>query len=186
MDDATPGGTPPTLAAGVCVARFELLVPVGRTASTWLARERKGAGERLVALRIVLPPLAEDARFVEMVRQEVKLAARLAHTNVAPVLEAGDYGSIPYVASEWVPGETFGDLLAAAESAGRSVPPGVVLRILADVCAGLHAAHLLRDASGALLNVVHGDLTLGDVVIGPDGVSRVVGFGFAKARARLA
>ena len=186
MDDATPGGTPPTLAAGVRVARFELLLPVGRNASTWLARERRATSERQVALRIVLPPLAEDARFVEMMQKEVKLATRLAHTNVAQVLEAGDYGSIPFVVSEWVPGETLGDLLGAAESASRTVPAGVLLRILADVCAGLHAGHLLRDSAGALLNVVHGDLTAGSIVIGPDGISRVLGFGFAKARARHA
>jgi len=59
-----------------------------------------------------------------------------------------------------------------------------MLRIVADACAGVHAAHLLRDRDGTLLNVVHGDIAPASLVISPAGDTRVRGFGFAKARAR--
>ena len=61
---------------------------------------------------------------------------------------------------------------------------GIVLRVLADVCAGLHAAHLLRDRSGNLLNVVHGDVSPASIVVGTNGSARVVDLGLLKAKAR--
>src|SRR5262249_667700 len=64
------------------------------------------------------------------------------------------------------------------------LPPAIVLRVVADACAGLHAAHLLRDRGGKLLNVVHGDASSRTIVVGVDGVTKVTGFGIAKARAR--
>ncbi len=67
---------------------------------------------------------------------------------------------------------------------GVQMPTAITLRILADGCAGLHAAHLLRDRNGALLNVVHGDVSAASLVIGSNGVTRVIDLGLRKAKAR--
>src|SRR5262249_41954901 len=60
------------------------------------------------------------------------------------------------------------------------LPPSVAVRILLDACAGLHAAHELRDDDGQLLGLVHRDISPQNVLVGVDGVARLVDFGIAK------
>jgi serine/threonine protein kinase len=188
----SPAALPvPERMVGSRVGRYELVVGVREddAGSVWLAREIGGArGERLVALRFPSPSLSVDPRFRELLRQEVKGATAVTHASVAQVLELGgdaDKGTL-FVASEWVEGETFADLRAATNDKRVRIPLAIVLRILADACAGLHAAHLLRDRNGGLLNVVHADVSPRSLVVGKDGVARVIDLGFAKAKARHA
>jgi eukaryotic-like serine/threonine-protein kinase len=196
-----PGSRPSsfaTFAPGRKIGPFEiaLLVREDDAGSAWLASEKTAAGtERLVALRTAAPTLGADERFCALLRQEVKLATGVAHPNVAQVLGVGDEtGAIPsgprseslFVASEWVDGESFADLRAAASAKRVRIPQAIALRILADACAGLHAAHLLRDRSGGLLNVVHGDVSPRSIVIAASGEAKVIDLGFMKARARHA
>src|SRR5580698_2922695 len=98
MDEAAKGKVPP-LAPGARIDRYELVVLVREddAGCVWLAREKTAAAERLVALRFASPALAGDARFRELLRQEVKLASGVAHPNVAQVLELGDADGIPFV-----------------------------------------------------------------------------------------
>src|SRR5580704_2655383 len=154
MDEPAKAKVSP-LVPGARIDRYELVVLVREddAGCVWLAREKTAASaERLVALRFASPALAEDERFRELLRQEVKLASGVAHPNVAQVLELGDADGIPFVASEWVEGDTLADLRAAASAKKVTIPTGFILRIAADTCAGLHAAHLLRDQNGGLLN----------------------------------
>ncbi len=188
--DTLPDSLP--LAAGTRLGRYDLAVAVREddAGSVWLAREpTAGGSERLVALRIASRALALDSRFRELLRQEVKLARGAAHASLAQVLELGGAasaldGSALYVASEWVDGETLADLRAAVAASRVRIPLAITLRILADALAGLHAAHLLRERGGGLLNVVHADVSARSLVVGKDGVARVVDLGFMKARAR--
>ena len=196
MDEASPAGTPPPSARsprsvrGARVGRYELvfLVREDGAGSVWLAREKTPTGaERLVALRVVSPTLAGDERFRDLLRQEVKLASTVSHPNVAQVLELErDVDGTLIVASEWVEGESLADLRAATRAKKVAIPPAIILRVLADAAAGLHAAHLLRDRNGGLLNVVHGDLSPKSIVIATSGAARVIDLGFTKAVARHA
>jgi serine/threonine protein kinase len=196
MDEASTG-TPASQArpggdarARARVGRYELVLRMSEdgAGSVWLAREKIPTGaERIVRLRIVSPTLAADERFRDILRQEVKLASGLSHPSVAQVLEfqREDDGTL-IVVSEWVEGESLAELRAATGAKKVAIPPGVVLRILADACAGLHAAHLLRDRNGGLLNVVHGDLSPKSILVGTNGAARVLDLGFMKAVARHA
>ena len=197
-DDSMVAHEPP-FAPGGRIGRYELalLVRDDDAGSTWLAREKTATGsERLVALRTPLPRLAADERFRALLRQEVKLATGVAHPNVAQVLGmAEDTALVPtgpiaprreafVVTSEWVDGETFADLRAAARAKRVRIPQAIALRVLADACAGLHSAHLLRDRNGGLLNVVHGDVSPKSIVIAGSGEARIIDLGFMKAKAR--
>lgn len=180
---------PPHLTPGYRLDRYELLSPLGAggMASVWVARLLgKHDFEKLVALKMILPHYAHDPRFQQMFLDEARIAARIQHLNVAQILDLGEHEGILFLAMEWVDGDALSTLVQAVRQQGAPFPPGIAMRILADVCAGLHAAHELRDRAGAPLGVVHRDISPQNILLGPLGVAKVIDFGVAKARDRAA
>ena len=119
-------------------------------ASVWVARQRGKHGfEKLVAIKTILPKFAADIRFQEMFLDEARIASRIEHLNVAqhPRPRRG--------ARDPLPGDgvrrrrrALEAQRARARRRASGFPTGVVLRVLADTCAGLHEAHELNDATG--------------------------------------
>lgn len=154
-------------------------------ASVWVAKLRGKHGfEKMVALKTILPTLAEDQRFRRMFLDEAKIASGIEHVNVAQILDLGEQAGQLYLVMEWVDGDSLQELDRAAERAGVGLPIPVLIRVIADVCAGLHAAHELTDARGRSLNVVHRDVSPQNVLISAKGVVKVIDFGVVKARRR--
>jgi eukaryotic-like serine/threonine-protein kinase len=169
--------------------RYELLYPFaeGGMARVWIANILGPQGpERLVAVKTILPELAADAGFRTMFIDEAGIASRVHHPNVAEVLDAGEDRGAPYLVFEWISGDSWAKLAAAVQKAGQPFPIGALLRIAADACAGLHAAHELRDERGASREVVHRDVSPQNIIITHTGVAKVIDFGIAKAVGRLA
>jgi hypothetical protein len=169
--------------------RYEMLCPIaeGGMASVWIARQKGGLGfEKLVAIKTILPKFAEDVHFQEMFIQEARIACRIEHANVAQILDVGEQDKVTYLVMEYVDGDSLTTIHRALERAGALIPPGVVLRIMADVCGGLHAAHELRSAEGSLLRVVHRDVSPQNVLVSTRGIAKLIDFGIAKARDRMA
>ena len=169
--------------------RYELLCPIaqGGMASVWLARQHGKHGfEKLVAVKTILPLYANDLRFQQMFLDEARIASGIEHPNVAQILDLGEEGDVLYLAMEWVDGDSLSKLFRAAEKSGQQLPIGVVCRIVADTCAGLHAAHELRDKSNELLNVVHRDVSPQNILVSTKGQAKLIDFGIAKARDRVA
>jgi serine/threonine protein kinase len=176
------------LAPGTSLDRYELLWPIaeGGMASVWLARlHGKHGFERLVAVKTILPKFATDPRFHQMFLDEARIASGIDHTNVARVLDLGEEHGVLYIAMEWVDGDALSKFQRMLARAGVPLPQAVVLRIIADACAGLHAAHELRGRDGRELGIVHRDVSPQNVLIGADGVAKVIDFGVAKARDRV-
>jgi eukaryotic-like serine/threonine-protein kinase len=177
------------LPRGQCLDRYELVYPVARggMARVWMAKLRGKHGfEKMVALKTILPTFAEDQRFRRMFLDEAKIAARIEHMNVAQILDLGEQAGQLYLVMEWVDGDSLQELDRAAEKAGATLPIPVLVRVLADACAGLHAAHELADAHGKSLNVVHRDVSPQNILISGKGVVKVIDFGVVKARRRAA
>jgi eukaryotic-like serine/threonine-protein kinase len=175
------------LTAGQTLDRYELVYPVARggMASVWVAKLRGKHGfEKMVALKTILPTFAEDQRFRRMFLDEAKIASGIEHVNVAQILDLGEQAGQLYLVMEWVDGDSLQELDRAAERAGVGLPIPVLIRVIADVCAGLHAAHELTDARGRSLNVVHRDVSPQNVLISSKGVVKVIDFGVVKARRR--
>ena len=119
-----------------------------------------------------------------MFLDEAKIASGIEHVNVAQILDLGEQAGQLYLVMEWVDGDSLQELDRAAEKAGGWLPIPVLVRVMADVCAGLHAAHELADAQGRSLNVVHRDVSPQNILISSKGGVKVIDFGVVKARRR--
>jgi len=177
-----------TLEPGHRLDRYELLCPIaqGGMAAVWLARMHGKHGfEKLVAVKTILSQYANDLRFQQMFLDEARIASGIEHPNVAQILDLGEQGDVLYLVMEWVDGDSLAKLFRTTEKNRVRLPVGIVCRILADTCGGLHAAHELRDKSGALLNVVHRDVSPQNVLVSVKGQAKLIDFGIAKARDRV-
>ena len=135
---------------------------------------------RIVAIKVLRPQYAEDADFISMFIDEARVASRIHHPNVVPTLDVIAKDGELFTVMEYVHGETLSRLLRA----GGGAPAPIASAIIRDVLLGLHAAHEATDERGESLNVVHRDVSPQNVIVGVDGISRVLDFGVAKAAGR--
>jgi eukaryotic-like serine/threonine-protein kinase len=183
-DESSESGA---LKPGTRLGRYELLVPIARggMARVWAARQHGHRGfQKLVAIKTILPHLAVEPEFERMFLDEARIASGVHHPNVCEIYELGEERDTLYLAMEWVSGDSLSRLLrVSGETAAIDVR--VAARIVADACAGAHAAHELTDDDGRPLEVVHRDLSSHNVLITADGVAKVCDFGVAKALGQL-
>ncbi|MEP7051987.1 MAG: serine/threonine-protein kinase [Pseudomonadota bacterium] len=188
--NTAPDVTPPRpvvgeIAQGHVLGRYELLLPIaaGGMAMVWAARVKGTRGfQKIVAVKTMLSKLSEDEQFEQMFLDEASLASQIRHPNVVEISDLGEQDGVLYLAMEWIDGVPLNLLMKSAKSAG-GVPLPIAVRIVMNACAGLHAAHELRDANGQLIGLVHRDVSPQNILVTYDGVSKVVDFGVAKATA---
>ncbi len=169
--------------------RFELIAELasGGMGTVYLARLGGAGGfQRLYAIKRLHEHLAKHPEFIEMFMDEARLAASIHHPNVVSILEIGAGESGHYLVMEYIEGDTAAQLFLGAAQDQRKVPMRVILRIVVDVLAGLHAAHERSDDDGRPLEIVHRDVSPHNILVGVDGVSRITDFGIARAATRLA
>ncbi|MDC0745239.1 serine/threonine protein kinase [Polyangium mundeleinium] len=175
------------LKPGVTLGRYEILMPVaqGGMAAVWAARMVGSRGfQKIVAIKTMLPGLSEDPEFEAMFLDEARLAARIRHPHVAEILDLGDENGVLYIVMEWINGESLFVINRNAKDQG-GFPLPLLLRMLSSACAGLHAAHEMRDDEGRPLGLVHRDVNPANVMVSYDGIVKIVDFGVAKATASV-
>ncbi len=163
--------------------RYELVELLGRggMAEVWRARIEGPTGfARTLVVKRIRPELAADPHFVEMFLREARLSARLTHPNIVQVFELGQVDGEYFLALEHLAGEDFGALLAACPD---PPPLGLGPLVVRDVCRALACAHEAVDDAGAPLQIIHRDVSPGNVMIGHRGEVKLVDFGIAKALA---
>jgi len=139
---------------------------------------------RTVAIKRLHPTLSSDPDFVAMFIDEARLASRIRHPNVVSVLDVyAEEGGLSLV-MEYVDGESLARLLRLTSEHEAHVPVAIAASIVTSVLHGLHAAHEACDEQGRLLGLVHRDVSPQNVIVGSDGVPRVIDFGIAKAAGR--
>jgi len=173
------------ISQGHVLGRYELLLPLatGGMAMVWAARVKGTRGfQKIVAVKTMLSKLSEDAQFEQMFLDEASLASQIRHPNVVEISDLGEQDGVLYLAMEWIDGVPLNQLMKTAKPLG-GVPLPIAVRIVMNACAGLHAAHELRDPKGQLYGLVHRDVSPQNILVTYDGVSKVVDFGVAKATA---
>jgi serine/threonine protein kinase len=171
-----------TAGGGIRFGTFTLFRRLARggMAEVFLARQIGLEGfDRRVAMKRILPHLADSGEFIAMFLREARLAARLSHPNIVHIYDFGKVGSDYFIAMEFVDGVTAGELIARC--AKDPMPAVLVARIGADAATALHYAHELRGDNGKPLGLVHRDVSPANVMVSHDGVVKVVDFGIAKA-----
>jgi serine/threonine-protein kinase len=179
MTDDAPGMLP----VGSHLGRYQIIrrLALGGMAELYLARQLGEAGyEKVVALKRVLPHLAEDPAFVKMFLNEARLAAGLNHSGIAQVMDFGSEAGEHFMALEYVHGRSVFQLL---REAGRALPRAVALTIVHEVAGALHYAHERNGPDGMPLGLVHRDVSPSNVLVSYDGDVKLVDFGIAKATA---
>ena len=159
----------------------------GGMASVHFGRMRGAVGfSRTVAIKSLHPHFARDAEFISMFLDEVRLVSRIKHPNVAAPLDVVliEESAEIFLIMEYIHGETLAGRLQGALLANVTVPPAVSASIISGALHGLHAAHEATDELGAPLNIVHRDVSPHNIMVGVDGVPRVLDFGVAKAVSR--
>lgn len=173
------------VAAGQVLGRYELLMPVaaGGMAMVWAARLKGTRGfQKIVAVKTMLPKLSDEVQFEQMFLDEASLASQIRHPHVVEILDLGEQDGVLFLVMEWIDGMPLNQLMKAAKLAG-GMPLPIASRIVMQACAGLHAAHELRDSKGQLVGLVHRDVSPQNILVTYDGVTKVVDFGVAKATA---
>jgi eukaryotic-like serine/threonine-protein kinase len=119
--------------------------------------------------------------FVTMFSDEARLVTQIQHPNVVPTFDVVNSEHELSLVMQYVHGEAFSKLLGAAYRLGKPASAAIVRTVMADVLRGLHAAHQTRDVNGAPLQIVHRDVSPHNIIVGTDGVARILDFGIAKA-----
>jgi serine/threonine-protein kinase len=142
-----------------------------------------GAGgfSRVVAIKRLLPHLVQSGEFSEMLLNEARLAARVRHPNVVPTLDVVASKGEVLLVLEYVHGESLSALCRAQAKQRGVVPVGVAVSIVLGLLQGLHAVHEATDERGRSLGLVHRDVSPQNVMVGVDGMARVLDFGIVKA-----
>src|SRR5262245_60891524 len=134
------------------VGRYELLLPIGTggMATVYLGRVHVvGDVYREVALKLMHPFIhAEGREAATSLIEEAKLAVRIRHPNVIPVVEVGEGPQGVFLVMEYVEGDTLSAINRVMRSEKRTIPLPIAARIITDALAGLHAAHELKDDLG--------------------------------------
>ncbi|HVS37951.1 MAG TPA: serine/threonine-protein kinase [Gemmataceae bacterium] len=163
---------PPGGLRGRKLAHFELIEPIGVGGMAAVIRARDTQLDRLVALKILPPDMANDPENVRRFHQEARSAARLDHENIARVFFCGEDQRLHFIAFEFVEGDNLRTIL---ERRGR-LPFAEALHYILQVAAGL--------AHASQRGVVHRDIKPSNIIITPTGRAKLVDMGLARSMER--
>jgi serine/threonine-protein kinase len=140
---------------------------------------------RTVAIKKLHPQFAKEPQFVSMFLDEARLAARIRHPNVVSTLDVIALAGELFLVMDYVQGESVARLMVAARQAGELPPLPITGAIIVGALEGLHAAHEATSEQGEPLGIVHRDVSPQNILVGTDGVPRILDFGVAKAAGRV-
>jgi serine/threonine protein kinase len=177
----------PAPRAGVRLGEYHLLKKIaqGGMGTIYLAK-RLGVGgfEKTFVIKCMLDSLADDQEVQGMFIDEARLAARLAHPNIAQIYDFGVIDGTYYIAMEHIPGEDLRAIITRLRERNAKIPVPIALRIILDLCAGLEYAHSYTEA-GKPMGIIHRDISPANIMVSYHGTVKLLDFGIAKATSRI-
>lgn len=137
--------------------------------------------EKTVAIKKILPHLAEDDEFIDMLVDEAQIIEKLDHANIAQVFDLGKIDGSYYIAMEYIHGVDLDAIIDELAEHDALLPYEHTAHILANICDGLHFAHNKTDENGDPLDVIHRDVSPHNVMLSFAGDVKIIDFGVAKA-----
>ncbi len=198
-----PAAPPPPRAAARPVGTSDVepeavVSPVGKTYGRYRILsviQRGGMGEiflgefidpvqygQQVVLKRLLADFDEDERYRSMFGAEARVMLRMDHPNIVKVFDAPMIEGKPCLAMEFVHGRNVNQILKRCRKSGRLMPPQIAVSILLHVLEGLQYAHTMVLEDGRSLDLVHRDVTPGNILVSFDGAVKMTDFGIAKSK----
>jgi len=157
------------------------LIARGGMAEVYRARPQVGS-RRLLAIKVMRPQLAREARFVDMFHREGKLAMMLSSNRcIVETLELGQHDGRHYITMEYIGGRDLTQVLRRCQETQQRIPVPHAVYIAARIAEGLHFAHTLAGPDGRPLNIVNRDVSPSNVRLSYDGDVKLLDFGIAQA-----
>ncbi|HZH02760.1 MAG TPA: protein kinase, partial [Myxococcaceae bacterium] len=136
-------------------------INIGGMAEIWRGKAWSGGTERLVAIKRILPNIAEDEEFIGMFIDEAKITVQLTHANIAQIYELGHnpLARSYFIAMEYIAGRDLRAIFDRGRRVGEALPPPVACYVMAKACEGLDYAHRKKDGAGREMHIVHRDVS---------------------------
>jgi serine/threonine protein kinase len=159
-------------------------IGVGGMGAVVLARALSGpsAGEH-VAMKRLLPHLAQDPDVLKAFLDEVYVISAMHHPHIVESIDWGLDENGRFLVMQFVPGDSLRALVHAREARKRPLPIALVAEVIACAALGLNAAHTLEE-EGRPLGIVHQDISPANILVGYDGGVKVIDFGVARILSR--
>lgn len=165
--------------------QYELLERIASGGMAELFRARRSGVEgfqKIVAIKKILPHIANNDEFITMFADEAKVAAQLNHPNIVHIYDLGKIESGGYfIAMEYVEGTDLRTVLKSGRESGLPMPIPLAVYVASKVASALDYAHRRRDARGEELRIVHRDVSPQNILISHEGEIKLCDFGIAKA-----
>ncbi len=160
-------------------------VSVGGMAEVFKAKAFGVEGfEKILAIKRILPSMAEDADFIEMFIDEAKICGQLNHANICQIYELGRVNDSHFIAMEYVWGKDVLQMQNRFRKMRQKMTPEMAAYITCRICEGLDYAHKKKDAVGKSLGIIHRDISPQNILVSYEGELKVIDFGIAKAASR--
>ena len=159
----------------------------GGMAEVYLAKKIAASGvQKFVAIKRILQQFSDSQDFIQMFKDEAKIAVNLSHSNVVSIYDFGVQNNQFYIVMEFVEGRNLRQILNRMKKGNRYFTTSQVVYITKHIAAGLDHAHRCIDpTTGQPLNIIHRDMSPQNVMLGFEGESKIVDFGIAKAETQI-
>ncbi|MFS4458250.1 protein kinase domain-containing protein [Bdellovibrio sp. HCB2-146] len=159
----------------------------GGMAEVYLSKSTGAVGvNKFVAIKRILPQFSDNPEFIDMFKEEAKIAVNLNHGNVVSIYDFGVEKGQFFLVMEYVEGRNLRQILNELKKANTQFTIEQISYMMKEVAAGLDHAHRLLDGTtGKPLNIVHRDMSPQNIMVSFEGEVKIIDFGIAKAETQI-
>jgi eukaryotic-like serine/threonine-protein kinase len=161
-------------------------IAVGGMATVYEAEQLGPAGfAKRIALKVIHPQYAKQKEWLQLFIDEAKLSANLMHGNIVQIYQLGEVAGEYFIAMEFIQGPTLRLVIDRHWELGQRIPLPLAAYVASRVCRALDFAHNFVAPDKRRLDIVHRDVSPGNVMASWDGHIKLADFGIAKARTSI-